>query len=255
MESQLALRHILASRLEKLRTKHPAYSLRAFAKKAGVSPATMSLLIAGKRRASRKVIALLDERLQFDPREKSEVMGLLRKSKKSQDTDPFVQLRMDQYELIGDWKSFALLSLTSIKDFQSDAGWIANRLGITVSEASETIARLKRLGMLIEKNGQLFRADAKYQTTDDIKSTSLLQSHSQTLDLAQSSLERHAVDQRDFSWITFAVDTKKLPLAKTLIRRFQDEFMDLIEGGDTASEVYRLSIQLFPLTRLEGDLT
>jgi hypothetical protein len=40
-------------------------------------------------------------------------------------------------------------------------------------------------------------------------------------------------------------------MAKELIRKFQDEFAKLVET-DNQTEVYRLSMQFFPLSNLES---
>jgi hypothetical protein len=61
------------------------------------------------------------------------------------------------------------------------------------------------------------------------------------------------VEKRDFTAVTVAVNPKNLSTAKELIRKFQDELCDQLEAG-RCTEVYRLSVQLFPLTVMnEGD--
>ena len=66
-----------------------------------------------------------------------------------------------------------------------------------------------------------------------------------------SLVERDPVDVRDFSWVTAAIDTRKLPLAKTLIRKFMDDLLDIMDEGAEPNEVYRLAFQLFPLTNVK----
>ena len=58
------------------------------------------------------------------------------------------------------------------------------------------------------------------------------------------------VEHRDFSSLTFPLDPKKLDQAKTLIRRFEDDLFALLDEESTPTEVYRLAIQLFPLTKM-----
>jgi hypothetical protein len=48
----IALRRTLKDRLERARAKNASYSIRALAKKAGVSASTMSLFLLGKREIS-----------------------------------------------------------------------------------------------------------------------------------------------------------------------------------------------------------
>jgi uncharacterized protein (TIGR02147 family) len=258
MKEQAAVRNILKSRLENLRIRYPNYSLRAFAKKTGVSPATLSLLLQGKRKISEKLASSLCERLLLDPQERSEVLGGFIEAKaKERDSvsekkqQQYVQLTMDQYRVISDWRSFALLNLIKTVDFKNDTKWMAERLNLPPAEIKETLQRLTRLGMIEEKKGQISRTVSQYRTTDDISSLSLKNSHRQTLELAQASLEKDHVDIRDFTWVTMPMDLTKLPQAKTLIRKFQDDMSDLMEEKTKPTEVYRLSIQLFPLTNVK----
>lgn len=251
MNEQLALQNALRSRLENLRIRYPRYSVRAFARKAGISPATLSLILQGKRRVSRKLARQISDRLLFDPQERAEVLRpfLERESRSSSDRSAeYVQLTVDQYNLIGDWRAFALLNLIKTRSFRNDTRWIARRLAIQPQEVRDTIERLKRLGMLTEEGGKLRRTAEKYRTTEDVANLSLRRSHQQTLDLAQVSLERDPIQRRDFTWMTFPLDIRKLSLAKTLIRKFQDDLLAALEPDSEPDEVYRLAIQLFPLT-------
>jgi hypothetical protein len=45
------------------------------------------------------------------------------------------------------------------------------------------------------------------------------------------------------------MDPTRLPEAKALLRRFQDELLELVEKDPNPTEVYRVAMQLFPLTR------
>lgn len=159
---------------------------------------------------------------------------------------------MDQYRVISDWRAFAILNLTQTTDFKDDAKWISDRLGISLDAVKETVALLERLEMISKENGTFKRTKSRYKTTEDIVNLSLQKSHQQTLELAKVALESNPVEIRDFTWLTFPMDTKKLKLAKTLIRKFQDEFLELMEEKCSADEVYRLAIQMFPLTKVKA---
>lgn len=254
MKDQVALQNAIRSRLENLRVRYPQYSVRAFAKKIGVSPATLSLILQGKRKISQKLATQLSEKLLFDPQERAEVLNSFFEKKKktlNQVSSPeYVQLTVDQYRIVSDWKAFAILNLIKLKDFQNDSSWIAQRLGVSTQDITDTVERLKRLEMLEEINGELKRTNSKYRTSEDIENLSLRKSHQQTLDLAQNSLENDSVEQRDFTWVTFPMDTKKMNEAKTLIRKFQDDLYAMISDQSDPNEVYRLAIQLFPLTKI-----
>ena len=127
MVNQDALRESLKSRLGNLRIRYPRYSLRMFAKKAGLSPATLSLLIQGKRKISKKMAISICERLQFDPMERVQTFGspeLRSGGHQSKTPREYVLLSQDQYQVIADWKAFAILNLLSIAHFKNSIKWI-----------------------------------------------------------------------------------------------------------------------------------
>jgi uncharacterized protein (TIGR02147 family) len=99
-------------------------------------------------------------------------------------------------------------------------------------------------------DGELTRSEKNYRTPDDVVDSSLKKGNAETLDLARESLYRDAIDERDFTAVTVAVNPKNLRTAKEMIRKFQDDLCDRLEDG-TRTEVYRLSVQLFPLTKLK----
>ena len=236
-----------------MRIRYPAYSMRAFAKRAGISPATMSLIMQGKRPVSMKLAETLSERLAFDPQERSEVLAKNLEAEASTEREAYVQLTLDQYRIVSDWRAFAILNLIKTVDFKSDVSWIAKRLGVTESETQETVERLLRLEMLSIQDGKFVRTASKYRTTEDIANASLKKSHAQNLELAHVSLEENTVGERDFTWLTIPMDMKKMKLAKAMIRKFQDDLSQALETDAEATEVYRMAVQLFPLTKLDKD--
>lgn len=256
MKEQLALQNILRNKLEESRTKNPAFSVRAFAKRVGLSPATLSLVLNGKRMVSKKLAVKVSEKLMLDPQERSELLGKFPVAKKVHHDEvdlSYLQLTADQYQVVADWKAFAILNLIGTRGFKNSSEWIGSRLGISTENASQVIDRLNRLGMIeIDKNGKMRRSAPRFRTTDDINNISLRKSHYQNLDLARESLDNDSVDIRDFTWLTIPLDTKKLLQAKTLIRKFQDDLRNLLDEGAEPNEVYRLAIQFFPLTKVKG---
>jgi uncharacterized protein (TIGR02147 family) len=253
MKEQVAIQRILRERFEELRTRNPAYSIRAFSKKVGLSPATLSRVLNGKRKVSRKLADAISGKLMLDPQERSELLEKFpTRAKMPRDSvdASYLQLTADQYQVVADWQSFAILGLTEIPEFKNDPDWIAGRLNISITEVKRVLERLKRLEMVIEdESGNLKRAKSRYRTTDDVVNLSLRKSHYQNLDLAQQSLDHDSIQERDFTWVTFPMDTKKMSEAKTLIRKFQDDLYEVLEKDANPNEVYRLAIQLFPLTR------
>jgi uncharacterized protein (TIGR02147 family) len=257
MKEQAAVQHLLQSRYEALRQKNPQYSIRAFAKKVGLNSGAVSSIFNGKRNVSITLARRLAERLMLDPQERSELFALFPEKRRykrdaTDSLDPnYLQLSVAQYRVVAESQHFALMTLMTTKNFKSDPTWIAKRLRISVPKTEQAIARLISIGIL-EKDaeGNLTRIPEKFRTTDDVADLSIRKSHEETLDLAKESLHRETVAQRDFTHTSIAIDPKNLSMAKELIRKFQDDFTQLVETGNK-TEVYRLSMQFFPLTDLE----
>ncbi len=88
-------------------------------------------------------------------------------------------------------------------------------------------------------------------TTHDVQSAALQLSHKQNLELAALALDEVAIEHRDITSITMAIDAKKLPLAKAMIKNFRRQLSEFLESGNK-NEVYNLNVQLFPLTKRKG---
>ncbi len=255
MRNPSAFQTLLRSKFEELKLRNPAYSLRAFAKKTGVSPAILSLIFNGKRRPTQKLMEKIASRLLLDPREQSllftfppEVQEPARRS--------YLQLRTDQYQVLGDWRYLAFLNLIETKGFKNDLSWIARRLRSTPKRVHAMIESLKRLGMLEESaDGTFFRKQSSYKTTDDLQNLSLRKSHYSNLELAREALDEVPIENRDFTWVVLPMDKRKLAIAKNLIRKFHDDFMQLVEKESEPDEVYKLCVQLFPMTEMQTQST
>ena len=254
MNDQRAIQSVLQSKLTEFQLKNTAFSLRAFSNRLGMSPGAVSQILNGKRFVSKKIAQKICDKLLLDPQEKSEIVGLFPEQKKellnNTALEPnYLQLQSDQFRVISDWYYLAILSLMKTRGFKQSPQWISKRLGISQKEAKEAMTRLKRLGLIEkDKKGGLKRSVPRYRTSDDTKDVSVQKSHFQSLELAQKSLTTDPVQERDFTSITMAINSKKLAEAKVLIRKFQDELNGLLEDS-TPDQVYRLCVQLFPLSQ------
>lgn len=245
---QAELRRRLNEELVQTRLRNPSYSLRAFAKRLGISPAALSEILHGKRPVSGKTAARIAERLMWAPDVKAEMAAIPRYQRAGAEKES-VQLTMDHFHSIADWYHFAILSLAETEDYRDDAAWIGRRLGIPKTTAQAALDRLERLGML-ERNaaGHLFSSGTSYSSSDEIVSLALRRSHAQNLELARKSLEQDAVEERDFTAATMAIDPARLPEAKKMIRQFRAELCAFLEGG-AKKEVFKFCMQLMPLSK------
>jgi len=246
--NQKRLQELLQENFDQLKNKNAAYSLRAYSQKLGQGSGALSAILSGKRRVSVQLARRLSEKLALNPQEMSEV--LLDKNIKEKTPLSYLQLQNDQYQYLANWAHMAILSLVKTKPAPQNATEVAQRLGISVSKAKNAIDRLIRLNLLtLNKNGSYQRVTGNLKSTDESFNLSLQRAHHENLNLAAKALDEVEISLRDFTDITMAIDLKNLPLAKEKIRRFQDEISQMLETKN-ANEVYRMCIQLLPLTKV-----
>ncbi len=259
MKEQIAIQNLLQKKFAEIQHSNPRYSLRAYAAKVGVHVGALTYIMNGKRNVSRKLAGRIALRLLLDPQQRSELLGLFpektkyRKAANSHEQlEPrYLELSASQFKIAAEWEHFAVMSLARCDDFDSSADWISKRLGITAARSRQVVERLLQLGLFeMDGSGKLGRTEKSYRTQDDVAEISLKKHHEQSLDLAKDSLYRDSVASRDFTSITMAIDPKKISMAKERIRKFEDELSDLLESGHR-TEVYRLSMQLFPLSKVD----
>lgn len=256
MEAQAAVQRLLLTKYEELRSKNPQYSRRAFSRKIGLSAGAISEIFNGRRSISPRLAERIASRLTLDPQERADLLKHfpMKKGKypsaSIEGYDPnYLQLSVDQFRVIGEWYHFAILTLMRSRGFESDANWIAGRLGLSETTARTALDRLKRLGLVQEDSaGTLTRAKTRYRTSDDVANVSVKRAHGEYLEKARNALETLSVEQRDFTSLMLTLHPSQLPRAKEMIRKFQDDLSAEFEATPQP-EVYQLLIQLFPLTR------
>ena len=242
--NQQEIIRILLSHYEKKRQKRASYSYHSYAKHLGVSSGALSSILGGQRKITKKMAQRFATNLGL---EAEELKAFFDESQVTASDLEYIKIQMDQFKSISEWQHFAILSLIETVNFTSDVEWIARRLGIGVQKTESSIQRLVDLGMLVNGEGQLKRAAARYATSDNIASSSLKQAHRSNLDLATKALDEVSIELRDFMAMTSAVDPNKIADVKKLIREFRDKVSVLLDEGER-TEVYKLCIQFFPLT-------
>ncbi len=214
------------------------YSIRAFAKQLDINQSTLTQILNGKRKVSRKFI----ERLEHKIGVKFHFEG--------ENTLDFKYsiLSVDAFTVISDWYHYAILEITAVKNFKSDPKWIALKLGITVSEVNMAIDRMLRLGMLVKRGTKIQRAKQYIGNhTDGVTSAAHKEFQRQLLTKALQAIDNCPQERKDITSITMPANSKKIKEVKEKIKKFRREICDHLEDGNHDS-VYQLCVQLFPLT-------
>lgn len=239
---------------------NPHYSLRAYARDIGIHPATLSQIINGKRALPVKDSENVIRRLNLGPKEKSLFLeSLVRKSSalnqiKISEEDNRLILDESYYKIIAEWEHYAVLELFNIPSFSGAKEEIAIRLDLTNNRTDVVLNNLKICGLIdIDENGLISKIHSDVRTTEDVTSQALRESHKEAMQMGISKIEEIEVELRDFSSSTLAVDIKKIPEAKKVIREFRQKMAALLDSGDK-TEVYQIAIQFYPLSKISNGL-
>jgi uncharacterized protein (TIGR02147 family) len=151
--------------------------------------------------------------------------------------------------MIAEWYHYAILSLVDVPGFRFDAKWIANRLGISETEARLAMERLLRL-RLVKKVGKTWKQSGLPLKVENTESTTATRRHHrQHLVKAIESLDNDPIEIRDFSGMTFPMDPQYVPYAVKRIRDFRRKLMNELVNMGTPRVVYRLGVQIHPLSK------
>jgi uncharacterized protein (TIGR02147 family) len=236
---------------------NPHYSLRAYARDIGIHPATLSQIINGKRALPVKDSEKVIKKLNLGPKERSLFIDSLTKSRtfnqiKINEEDNRILLDESHYKIISEWEHFAVLELFHIDDFQRTKEDVAHKLDLTLNRADVVINNLLIAKLIeLDEAGKMVKVHEDVKTTDDISSQALVDSHKETMQMGIRKIDEIALELRDFSSWTLAVDLNKFHDAKLLIKEFRKKMAALLSEGDK-KEVYQLAIQFYPLSNLES---
>lgn len=255
----------IQGKYEERKLGNTSYSLRAFARDLGVSPSRLSEILSGKGNITSKTALKIASNLKLQDKEIEIFISLVnlsnassKKSKKQASSlisdlkkSNHRSLSIETFNLVSEWYYFAILSVMELDLFDGTAAWICSRIGVDLNKIQNALNTLEKLEFIECKNQKynLVAGDG-LTTTSDIESMALKKSHKQSLLQAIDALDNVSVEDRDITSITMAIDPKKLPEAKKLIKNFRRELCVYLESGKK-SEVYNLNIQLLPITKLE----
>lgn len=231
------------------KARNTQYSLRAFARDLGVSKTAVSDVLSGKRKFSKQAIRKIADRLGLSPIERETLMNRLSVFD-GVDKREYLQLQEDQFRVMCDWYYIGVLLLAQLKEHKANSTWISKKLAISELEARAAVATLERLGLVRVHKGKLLRTTLPVKTTTGVPSYSIRSYHKQNLRLAEDCLEQEPIERRIFSAISMPTKKEKLREAEILITQFKEKMAQLI-SDDTATDVYTLAIQLFPITRTD----
>jgi uncharacterized protein (TIGR02147 family) len=99
------------------------------------------------------------------------------------------------------------------------------------------------------------KTEERLSTADKHLTTPALRKNQrQLLEKAIDSLENDPIELRSMTSMTTAIDPRRIPEAKEMIRHFNRTLCAFLEGGNR-TQVYNLGIALYPLQKTKKEST
>lgn len=253
--------NILKEDFQKRKRINKRYSLRSYANFLDISPSSLSSILKAQRAYPTYKISDFFSKVSLDDKAQYEFMTSIthfqkdqkRKSKNNKThlntpDDLGKLLESNKYfAMISEWEYFAFLNLIKLSDIKWNHQYFADRLNIQINRIDTVINNLLTFN-LIEKDGPKYiRTSQKFYTSNNISSNALKKAHQNDIQLAIDAISKIDIHKRNISSRILPGCPKKLKKAEKIICDFKDNISKLMEEGNT-TEVYQLSIQLFPLT-------
>lgn len=243
-DSNADFRTVLINEFERRKEKNARYSLRAFAKALELSPSSLSAILRSKRKPSASLIHRLGPELGLSEPE------VARFAQNAGEVF-FQELPIDIWDQIADWHHYAILELTNIDGFKPSTAYVAKALSISEQEVRLACDRLVKVGLLeITEAGwkDLSVLGNVTNMTDNTTAASKRKMQRQLLEKGISSLENVPFEDRLNRSMIVGINKKDLPEARERIVKFCHKLLADLGETRSTTDVYNLSIALFPLT-------
>ena len=245
----------------------PAFSLRFFAEKAGLSShAHLKLTIDGKRNITKNTVVKLIHGLGLENQRAAYFESLVFFNQAQTDADKqvyYAQLlkasprsklhKMDkaQFRIFREWHHSAILEMVTLKDFRPIPDWISKRLhgAVTPAQVTESLKLLVELGLLVKTANGYRQRDPLITTDDEVQDLMVKMYHLQMLKLSANMLSDLPAAERDVSALTFCIRREDFPNLKKHLQLMRKELLDFSAKAGEAEDVVQINIQLYPLTR------
>ena len=261
----LDYREFLRDRYAVLHKGNRSFSYRYIGGKIGLDSGTVSRVLNQDRKISPEIAARLAKIFGLNSHERDffETLVFYCQAKSSAEKNHYLEkilrwrkikiktLESGQYQLYRQWYNLAILSLLHFYPFDGDVRNLARMLtpAITPVQAKEALDLLKSIGLVGEIEGKLTVTDKVISSGEGIQAAFVNNLHLEMAKLSLQFLDLFKTKERDFSGLTLTLSPKSFEKIKVKLKQYRQEMMDIARQDDDANGVYRLNLQLFPLTR------
>ena len=260
---------LLKDRFLKKKSKHPSFSIRAWAKSLGLSShGPLQQILAGKRTLPKKYLPALKKSLGLNQRELDYLSNLIdfEKSKTEEEKSIFNNrmkklrpkmsdvhiLEVENYKYFENPLHSIIRTLMERKDFRPDPKWIQSTLVFktSINEINEVINRLIDLGSIEKKGKKLIKNKRAIQNKADVPSAGVKKFHERMATIAAEEVFKQDVAEREYNSMSFNIKEDKVAEAKLRLREFVQDFISEFQANPDESELtYQINNQFFKLNK------
>lgn len=235
-------RTLLRDCLEQGKSRNPAFSQRALARKAEISPGTLSEFMSGKKALSPATALQICQRLGLENDKVENLKVLIQEEARPQKR---LVLSKEDTRILEQWHVLPLLCFLELRN-PPEPEEIAEKLGLPQEELLHSIFTLEKIG-LVRRDNSKWRATRNYfSTPSDVRNEWIQRFHQQNLTEVQKRFTRIPVEDREVISVHFAGNPLQIQRAKKDMRNFVDKMeRNLSRSGK--EKVYQLSLQLIPI--------
>lgn len=261
----LDFHEFLRQRYIELHKENRFFSYRYIGGKIGLDSGSVSRVLNKDRKITAETAARLAKVFGLNNSEKDffETLVFYRQSKSSAEKEYFFEkilrqrnvrvktLEGYQYKFYKNWYNLAIWSLLNFYPYDGEIKNLARMLtpAITPQQAEESLALLSAIGLIEKKDGKWSVTEKLISSGEEIHAVFVNNVHLEMARLSLSFLELFKTDERDFSGLTLTLSPASFKRIKEKLKQYRKEMMEIARQDDAANCVYRLNLQLFPLTR------
>jgi uncharacterized protein (TIGR02147 family) len=231
------------------------------------SPVFIKLVMEGKSNLRNSSIGKLSQAVGLVKTEKSffenlvlfdqaknidEKMKYLEKLKKSTSTLKSFKLTDEHFEYFSQWYHAVVKELLNSVEFTGDFAGLAAMIhpSIKVSEVEESVALLRRLGLVQWDETGPLRVTKQFLSTSGISMQGLAVKNVQRkmAQLAADSLDSVPAEERDISGVSLGISEEGFIKAREELGRCRQRLLELAAQDSQSDRVYRVNLHLFPLS-------
>ena len=232
--------------------KNAKFSMRAFARKIGISQGRLSEIMSGKRNLTLRVAQKFVSACQLNQNEQKKIYDLVR-AQKHLKTKKIVERRFissEDFEKICHWPYYALLALIESSGIDTTVDEYAQKLQIEKIILIEMLKQLEKIAMIKNDHGCYSLVEESTITTQDVLSHTIQKFHQELVVFHLSQMEKIPIDLRMVESLILPFSINKVPQAKRMVRHFLEEFQKKF-GHSKGEDVFGISLLFSPLNRLK----